>query len=89
MLPTGKSFGGSNLNTQPSKIFTPADLLSKFVVLMQKSPELLIQLFCLILVTVWFWCILAAVRLAFGWERKIDAITQKPERVPFTGTLAG
>ena len=90
MLPTGNSFGGANLTTQPSKIFTPADLLSNFVLLSQKSSELLIQLFSLILVTIWFWCLLAAVRIVFGWERNIDTITsQKPERVPYMGTLTG
>jgi hypothetical protein len=87
MLPTGNNFGGSNLPVLPSKISTPVDLVSRFVLIAQELSELSIQLFSLILVTIWFWCLLAAVRIAFGWERKIDLTLPKPERVPFMGTL--
>jgi hypothetical protein len=89
-LPTGNSFGGSNLYILPSKRFIPIGLGSRFVLIAQELAELSIQLFSLILVTIWFWCLLAAVSIAFGWERKIDPIRlQKPDRVPFMGTLTG
>jgi hypothetical protein len=88
MLPTGNSFGGSNLSTLPSTRFTPAKIASNLVSFAGKSSELLIQLLSLILVTVWFWGLLAVVNIALGWEKKIGTITpQKPERVPFLGTL--
>jgi hypothetical protein len=87
-LPTGNNFGGSNLSTLPSTRFTPAEIASIFVLLAGKSSELLIQLLSLILVTVWFWGLLAVVNIALAWEKKIGTITpQKPERVPFWGTL--
>jgi hypothetical protein len=88
MLPTGNSFAGSNLlRTLPSKRFTPNEFASRFVSIVQELSELSIQLFSLIVVTIWFWCLLAAVRIAFGWDRKIDLTFRKPERVPFMGTL--
>jgi hypothetical protein len=89
ILPTGNSFCGSNLlHTLQSKRFAPADLVSNFVLLNQKSSESLIQFFSLILVTIWFWCLLAAVTIAFGWERNIDTIkARKPETVPKKGTF--
>jgi hypothetical protein len=87
-LPTGNNFGGSNLSALASTRFTPAGIASSFVLLAGKSSELLIQLLSLILVTVWFWGLLAVVNIALGWEKKIGTITpQKPERVPFMGTL--
>jgi hypothetical protein len=91
ILPTGNSFRASNLlDTLPPKRFTLTEINSNFVLFTQKSSEVLIQLFSLILVTIWFWCLLAAVGIAFGWERKIDGITlRKPERVPLLGTLPG
>jgi hypothetical protein len=88
MLPTGNNFRGSNLRTLPSTRFTPAEIFSRFVSIAGKSSELLIQLLSLILVTVWFWGLLAVVNIALSWEKKIGTITpQKPERVPFLGTL--
>jgi hypothetical protein len=90
MLPTGNNFGGSNLNPLPLKISTPTGVISIFVSIVQKCSEFLIQLFSLILVTIWFWCLLAAVGIAFGWDRKIDNLkSRQPERVPFPGTLTG
>jgi hypothetical protein len=90
VLPTGNNFGGSNLNTLPSKRFIDGEIWSSFVLFIRGLGSLSIQILSLILVTIWFWCVLAAVRIALGWEKKIDPITaQKPERVPFMGTLSG
>ncbi len=91
MLPTGNSFGGSNLNNLPSKRFTRVEILSRFGLLTQEFVELSIQFLSLILVTIWFWGLLAAVSITLGWEKKIDPITTAPEplRVPFMGTLKG
>jgi hypothetical protein len=88
LLPTGSNFGGSNLNALPSARFTLAEIISKLALFVEKSSELLIQLLSLILVTVWFWGLLAVVNIALRWEKKIGTITpQKPVRVPFLGTL--
>ena len=90
MLPTGNNFGGTNLNTQPSKRFTPAEIIGNFGSITEKSSTLLIQILSLIVVTVWFWGLLAAVNIVLGLEKKLNTITaQKPERVPFMGTLTG
>jgi hypothetical protein len=87
-LPTGNNFGGSNLITLPSKIFSPTEIVSNFVSIGRKSSELLIQLLSLILVTIWFWCLLGAVNIALRWGKKIDTITvHKPVRATFMGTL--
>ena len=90
MLPTGNNFGGSNLNTLPSTVFTLAEIPRILGAFAEKSSTLLIQVLSLILVTIWFWGLLAAVNIILSLEKKIDTITsQKPEGVPFWGTLTG
>jgi hypothetical protein len=86
ILPTGNNFGGSDLNTLPSPRFTRSAIVSSFVLLTQKSSELLLQLFSLILVSIWFWCLLAAVGIILRCESKIDTITRKTEGVPVKST---
>jgi hypothetical protein len=90
MLPTGNNFGGSNLSTLASTRFTLAEIPSIFGSVAEKSSTLLIQILSLILVTIWFWGLLAAANIALGLAKKIDTIAApKPERVPFMGTLTG